>query len=182
MLQEEVILQKLISIEESSGKLISEMEKLVIGINKFIETNTKKTDEALKWAQEFHRMLIDEYAAGAQGKVYAFLFVDAKTTTRKLIQVIASDMEKAYQIAKEKLVSVESVPADWSMEFVSKQPVPLDKDNKILDKVEDEMKFDRPLDVYINGLNLARDRFASTPLQKKSINAVIEIIKKTNAR
>jgi hypothetical protein len=89
-------------------------------------------------------------------------------------------MEKAYGIARENIISTDKVPTDWIMELVTKQIVPIDKDNKILDKVEDTMKFDRPLEVYLNDLSLARDKWAMTPSQKKSINNVIETIKKTH--
>jgi hypothetical protein len=159
----EQILQKLDDVEKIEGRLIAGIDKLLISINQFIENNLKKTDDTLQWAKEFHRMLIDEYAAGAQGKVFALLFLDLKSGQRKLVQVIASDMEKAFEIAREKIVSTDTIQTDWVMELVSKQLVPLDKDNKILDKVENEMKFDRPLDVYINSLSLAKDKWATRP-------------------
>jgi hypothetical protein len=179
---EQLILQKLQDIEKTEDTLISGINKLLTSINQFVESNTKKADETLRWAQEFHKMLIDEYAAGAQGRVFALVFVDLKSGVRKLIQVISDDMEKAYQIAHDKLLASDLGQTDWVMEMVSKQLVPLDKDNKVLEEVEDKMKFDRPLDVYINSLLLARDKFAKTVPQKKAIDNVVEIIRQTNGR
>ena len=180
MTETEQILSRIEAVEGSITRLVGVLDKLTSIVSQFIENNNKKTDDTLRWAQEFHRMLIDEYAAGAQGRIFAMVFVDIKSGMRRLVQIVASDMEKAYQIAREKIVSTDKGPTEWVMELVAKQVIPLDKDNKILDSVEEKMKFERPLDVYINSLLLAKERFAKTTPQKKAIDNVIETIKQTN--
>jgi hypothetical protein len=161
-----------------SSEILENSNKIIALLNDFKKSNEMKSMEMLSWAKQFHIMLESEYAKGAQGNVFAILFLNKNTEERRLIQVVASDFEKAYALSIRAINgSMDSPPSDWVIETYTKQSVPIDE--KLLENINKKVNnIERPLESYINSLELARDRWARGITQKKVINVIIKKIKK----
>jgi len=162
------------NLDINQTELIKLLGGLVKRMDEFLANNAKKMEEAMNWAKEFNRILMTEYAAGEQaGMVFSILYQNQNTHERRMLQVIADSLEKATHAGKIILEENGLISGDWLMEKYLSQRVPLDRESKVLHKVEKEMGHERPKESYIYSLQLARDKFCTKKSEKVVLDQII---------
>jgi hypothetical protein len=144
-----------------------------------LDTISERNAETVGWAKEFHRSMMEKYAQGIHTKIYAFVYSKPAEGKRKLMQIPALKFEDADILIKKLIIEDEKSLDGWILEGYASTIVPLTKNDTVFSEVDNKLTFDKPIDVYINNLLLAKERFASTPSQKKAMDAVIDNAKKS---
>lgn len=139
----------------------------------------KKADESSSWLKTLHEMALKEYTSGPKKRIYAFIYSKKNATEDRLILAARDTFEEAHDSARKSLEGIgENVDADWLMATYKFMDIP-QGDPTIVDKAEGVLPaFVKPIDHYINSLNLLRDKFATTVAEKKSVDKLIEKVRK----
>jgi hypothetical protein len=147
-------------------------------LDAFLERMEKKTDDNGAWMKSLHEMALKEYMAGPKKRVYAFIYDKPQSGEKRLILSARDTFEEAHESVKKSLESLgESPDRDWTMFTYKYLDIPY-ANASIVDEVEKQLpSFEKPIDYYLNQLELAKDKFA-TPAQKKVFDSVIKKIKK----
>lgn len=173
--------KKVESLNELVETQIKSIESFTQVLQKSLEEIKNQADKNNDWLKEFNRLALMEYMGGPKKKVYSFIY--EKTTHPhdvRMIMVARDTFEEAHISAKKSLKdSGENVDEEWTMAEYKSLDIPYGSP-RVVEKVEEKMPFERPIDVYFNVLYLARDKYA-TPTQKKVINDLVAKIKKQYA-
>jgi len=151
--------------------------------NVVLDNMGKLTLKNNQWATEFHRLLMAEYAQLGPGtRVYGILYVNSKQRNmRRMMMVCAPDKEHAEQIGRAILEREGENPFLWAIENSEYLEVPINVPNDIMEKVDKALtKPDKPIGVFLNDLNLVKDKFASTPGEKATLTKLIKKIEEAH--
>lgn len=150
-------------------------EKFNIILNNINQLTLKNN----QWATEFHRLLMSEYAQLGPGtRVYGILYVNMKQTNmRRMMMVCAPSKEHAEAIGQSILQREGEDPLMWAIEISEYLEIPINVPNDIVEKVDKKLiKPDKPIGIFLNDLNLVKDRFANTPKEKAMLTKLIKKI------
>ena len=172
---------------ENIDKRIDTLEKVITTQNNILANFIKGVTKCLSdikddikvtdsWFKEFHKLALQEYAAGPRRKVYSFVFVRGREV--QVFMVAKNTYEEAYEQAKRMLSDIPGV--DWKLETFQSLEVPIQGTD--LKETTTIMAFDKPLDAYCNELLLARDRFCRNTTEKKVVDNIIKNIKNSYAK
>lgn len=169
---------------ESGQDNNSYLEKILKSLSDFVTSGNRTLGDILQhekqteeWLRQYHRHLIAEYAKGPQSKVYSLLFVNRKDGRRKMILVFAETFEESLKMCEVGLSQENELMADWQIDghkFISF----LKEQREIVPAVDRIMATNKPIGVFINDLNLIRDRFTDTPQERQLVEKLIEKVGK----
>lgn len=166
------------SIQEQQDELIvftkGFTDKLIGTLDEIRKMGQKNSD----WAKEFHRLLINEYAQYPSAtKAFGMLYVKVDDrNVRRLILTTANEFQRAQQIGEEILKREGEVPNKWLIEGWQQIDIP-DVKEDVVQKVDEKMlNPQKPLGVFINDLNLIRDKYTSSPAERTTLSKIIKRI------
>jgi hypothetical protein len=140
----------------------------------------KQTKVSTEWEKEFHRLLLNDFAKFPKTTIYGFLLQTIGTPSQQRLDLVAADtFEEAQNISQQLLLKEGQNPNFWNVIAHTKLEIPKIKNTEarnIVERIEKEMTFDRPIYAYINVLKLAMDRFVSNKTERSAIEKIIKRI------
>ena len=170
---------KIESMEKSFDMQNKLFSQFLAKLETMFEVMQKKSDDNMAWMKSLHEMALQEYVSGPKKRVYAFLYHKQREDESRLIMAAKDTFEEAHASARKTLEEIGEMPdRDWTMAGYKHLDVPYG-DKNIVNDVEKKLpEFNKPIDFYLNTVKYLKDKFASTPAQKKMIDGLVVKIKK----
>ncbi len=132
-----------------------------------------------EWTREFHRLLLNDYVKSSNHKVYGMSYVNSlNKTTRQFLLIAADTFEKARDVGEEILIRMGEDPRQWLIENYKSIDITIPAVDSVA-KIDEKLNNpDKPFYVFVNDLKLAKEKWAETPTEKRTIEKLINKIEK----
>src|SRR3990167_4434313 len=135
-------------------EIIEKIDSYAIAAAKAINLN-------ISWSKEFQRLAMSSFLSGPKKKIYGLVYAKKSESfigLRKLILSISDTFEEAQTKGIKLLENSNENPNDWSIEIYQSIEIPIEQTTKVDDIVK-QLDYQKPIDVYLNDLELAKSRF-----------------------
>lgn len=163
---------------------IGENNKLVnqflVNLEVAMQSLSKESIKNSGWSKEFHRLLVKELSENqTQGRVYLILYYHPIANVRRPMLAIADNLDNALIIGENSLRRAMEDPKQWVVESNSfidmpKAPLTLEQISKVDKEISPKAK---PAEVFINDIKLMKDKWATTPGEKRALESIIKKIR-----
>jgi hypothetical protein len=174
------------TIEQQQVALIDFMKTYTDKITALLVDLQKMGNRNTEWAKEFHRLLINEYAqySSRVDKVFSLLYTQIDNHDVKRISLIlAPNFQRAQLIGEEILQKEQEDPKQWLIEGWQQLDIPDVQSRDVVATVDKSLiNPNKPIGVFLNDLQLVRDRFAVGAIEKKTITKIIKRIDKKTSK
>ena len=159
---------------ELFSKFLTKLDDVFVNLN-------KKTDDNNGWLKEFHRLALNEYMSGPRKRVYTFIYNKKKDSESRIIMASRDTFEEANEVAKQSLIDLGYDPdKEWTMAAYKSIDI-YQESSDIVNKIEKQISYQKPVDAYIHEISLLRDKFCTKPSEIKVVDGLINKIKEIYA-
>jgi hypothetical protein len=182
MLDSRALIQKLNELADHQKQFNRLLELFIANMTNTSQEIKTSLDQVSKWQQVIHELetkqVLDELLSHGFNRVYGFVYANPKEGLRKMILIPSPTFEEASAAGMMKMRAEGLNPGDWLIEGFQFIDVPKDTtlSSSTAQKIEEQFKIKRPIDVYVNDLKLVKDKFCEKESEKKIIDKVINRI------
>ena len=174
------------TIEQQQVALIDFTKAYTDKITALLAELQKMGNRNTDWAKEFHRLLINEYAqyGSRSDKVFSLLYTRTDNhDVKRIALMLAPDFQRAQAIGEDVLRREQEDPTQWLIEGWQQLSIPDANNADVVQQVDKQLiNPNKPIGVFLNDLQLVRDRFAVGSIEKKMIAKIIKRISKQQAK
>lgn len=161
------------------GQVFSSIEKKEEEMMGALKKILQRDEQFNVWQKELHRLMMNEFANFGQERVFALLYTCPIKNHEQLVIATAGTLEQAHAIGDELIRQQGENLSLWSVRLNTSIAIPrISREEKasVFEKVEKQAFPERPVEVYIQTLRLAAERFASGKVERRAIEKVIKEI------
>lgn len=165
-------LTKILNNTDSTSLLL---KGTMTALNELLNELKARRIEGSEWLVRFHQLLLNDLVQGPHDIVYGLAYVNKLSSKRRLVLAAVDKLEQALEVGNSILTTEEGSALDWTVEGYQNINIPRKKEVSV-EAINEELKLGKPVQMYVNELMLARDRFAETKSEKLAFTKVIKKI------